>query len=62
MKRNGLLYLGLSFFWLIMAGIIFVLMQAMGEGSIWAYASIPLAVFCSITNYKRFLDLRRKNK
>ena len=62
MKRKGLLYLGLSFFWLIMAAIIFVLMTSMGEGSIWAYASIPLAVFCSLTNYKKFLDCREKKK
>jgi len=62
MKKTGLLYLGLSFFWLIMAAVIFVLMQAYGEGSIWAYASIPLAVFCSITNYKRFLDMRSNKK
>ena len=62
MKKNGMMYLALSFVWLILAGIIFVLMRAYNEGSIWAYASIPLAVFCSITNYKRFLDMRGRKK
>ena len=60
MKRNGILFLGMSFFWLIIAALDFVLMNAMGEGSIWAYAVIPLALFCSFTNYKRFLDCRGK--
>lgn len=62
MKSKGILYFGLSFFWLIMAAVIFLLMQRYNEGSIWAYASIPLAVFCSFTNYKRFLDCRGKKK
>lgn len=62
MKRKGLVYLGLSFFWLVMAAVIYVMMTSMQEGSIWAYASIPLAIFCSLTNYKRFLDCRGDKK
>ena len=62
MKRNGIFFLFLSFFWLLIAAVIFVLMIGMQEGSIWAYASVPLAVFCSVTNYKRFLDCRGKKK
>jgi len=62
MKRKGLLFLGMSFFWLIIAAIDFVMMVQLQEGSIWAYAVIPLALFCSLTNYKRFLDCRDKRK
>jgi len=45
-----------------MAGIIVALMIRLQEGSIWAYASVPLAVFCSLTNYKKFLDCRGNKK
>ena len=62
MKRNGLFFLLLSFFWLIIAAITLVLMVAMQNGSIWAYATLPLAVFCSLVNFKRFTDCRGSKK